>query len=133
VRDIATMLLSDEPAGRVTTRFHLESTIVDIETAFPVSLLVNELITNALKHAFTHRDRGQLEITVHPLGDGRIALGVADDGPGGLTLGSLEANTSLGSTIIRNLVRQLDADIHIGNRGGCRVEVRFPARPGRSA
>lgn len=128
VREIATMLVSGEPAGRVTTRFALHPTIVDIETAFPASLLVNELITNALKHAFAFRDQGRLEIDVRPVSNDRIALIVADDGPGGLTKERLDIATSLGSTIIRNLVRQLDAQIHIDNDGGCAVTVIFPAR-----
>jgi two-component sensor histidine kinase len=128
VREIATMLLGGEPSGRVQVRFSIEPVIVDIETAFPASLLVNELVTNAVKHAFKDRSDGSLDIAVRALAADRGEIVVTDDGPGGLTSESLQSNTSLGSTIIRNLVRQLDAKIRVDPAPGCRIAVSFPLR-----
>lgn len=127
VREISSMLLSDDAVGRIRVAFHIDPVIVDIETAFPASLLVNELITNALKHALKGRPQGSLEIAVHQPRADRAEIVVADDGPGGVTAESLLSSPSLGSTIIRSLARQLDAGIHIATPG-CRITVAFPLR-----
>lgn len=128
VREIATMLLSGERPGRVKVSFSLDTLNVDIETAFPASLMVNELVTNAIKHAYHERTGGTLAIGVHRLTEDRGEIIVADDGPGGVTSESLHSSTSLGSTIICHLVRQLDADLHIAPEPGCRITVSFPLR-----
>lgn len=128
VREIATMLLSGEPPGRVIVSFSLDALNVDIETAFPASLMVNELITNAIKHAYNHRAGGTLAIAVHRLTHERGEITVADDGPGGVTNASLQSSTSLGSTIIRHLVRQLDGELRVESKPGTRITVSFPLR-----
>ena len=53
-----------------------------IEEAIPCGLIVNELVSNALKHAFPGRRGGELAVTCHPEGDDMVLLGVSDNGVG---------------------------------------------------
>lgn len=55
---------------------------LDIDTAVPVGLIINELVSNSLKHAFPDRKPGEVRVTVHPTGEEEIELTVADDGIG---------------------------------------------------
>jgi two-component sensor histidine kinase len=124
VREITSMLTSG--AARVTVRFELESVIADIETAFPLSLIANELITNALRHAFRGRERGALTVSVRRVAGAAALLEIADDGVGGVTSATFERGGTLGSTIVRRLVRQLGGELTIAPGPGAQVVVRFP-------
>lgn len=134
VRDIAGMLVGSQDRAAIEVLFDLEPLVVDIETAFPASLIANELITNCLKHAFVGRDHGIMRIVTRrePHGRGRIV--VSDDGIGGVTSETFTPGGSLGSTIVRALVRQLDGELSVGENasGGSAIAVVFPvsrARP----
>jgi two-component sensor histidine kinase len=100
---------------------------VTIETAFPVSLIVNELITNALKHAFAGRAEGHLRITLRRSAADRIQIAVVDDGPGALTIEMFHNSATLGGTIVRNLVRQLHGELRVTRDGGASIILEFPA------
>jgi PAS domain S-box-containing protein len=83
---------------------------VDVDVAVPSALIVNELVTNAMKHAFIGRPGGgHVGITMKKHG-GRVELVVTDDGVG----------------IVRTLTRQLDGELSIANDHGTRCTVAFP-------
>ena len=69
------------PPG-VRIRRNLQSSTLTVSQATPVALLVNELLTNSLKHAFVDRQGGVVEVTVDVQDDGSIVVEVADDGIG---------------------------------------------------
>ena len=126
MRDIATMLVGNEPGAAVRVSFDIEPVTVDIEAAFPASLIVNELITNAVKHAYVGRDHGSLRVSVRQTSVARIRIEVADDGPGTLTQEAFHKAGSLGSSIVLNLIRQLDGELSMGPGPGTKVAVSFP-------
>lgn len=126
VRDIAAMLLGASPQAVLDAKFEIEPIVVDIETAFPASLVVNELIANSLKHAFVGRARGVVEISVLLESEQRVRISVADDGVGGVTLAMFEGGATLGATIVRSLVRQLDGELTVGPGPGARISFSFP-------
>jgi len=97
---------------------------IGINKAVPCGLLLNELVTNAYKHAFKGRDRGLLRVSLRREGD-ELVLAVADDGPGlppGLDPGS---GDSLGLMLIRELARQLRGSVRWLPGPGAEAEVRF--------
>jgi two-component sensor histidine kinase len=67
-----------------------EATLLDLDQAVPFALVANELVTNALVHAFGPGDRGTVEVGLHRLPTGLVELTVADDGIG-IAPGLLEA------------------------------------------
>jgi two-component sensor histidine kinase len=100
---------------------------LDLQRAVPCGLLVNELITNAIKHAVPDGRSGRVRIELAALNDGRGELVVADDGVG-LPADLEPGNTrSLGFQLIPALVDQVEASLEIDRSAGTRYALRFPA------
>jgi PAS domain S-box-containing protein len=111
--------------GRVVTLdFQLEALTLDLKQAVPCGLVVNELVSNAFKHAFTGRTRGVVSLALNRAGEGLVELTVSDDG-WGLDLSELEETDSLGLRLVRSLIRQIDGELEIAGlpQGGCRAKV----------
>jgi two-component sensor histidine kinase len=97
---------------------------VGIDFGIPLGLLVTELVTNSLKHAFPD-GKGNIEVALDRGHDGSIALVVADDG-----VGAPEPRLDkqgLGTSIIGGLVAQLKAIMTVRIANGTRSEISFPA------
>jgi len=105
----------------------LEAIELDIEKAVPCALILNELVTNALKYAFPGRSVGKIIVRFHALPDGWLELSVEDNGVG-LPLGRLQdpASKSLGLRIVGILTRQLDGVLEQEPCNGTRVVLRLP-------
>lgn len=89
-------------------------------------MLLNELISNACKHAFPAPQTGTITISIQPDGD-QIVLTVADTGQGIPPEFNYQKATSLGLKLVHGLVRQLRGAIAIQGNPGVTVKVRFPA------
>ena len=121
-------------SGRTDVRLHLDLEMVEVpvEKAPPVALMLNELITNALKHAFAGERPGRLTVSVRP-DDSHVSIRIIDDGHG-MPPGPTRSG-SFGKRLIENLARQVQASIawHPANPG-TRVELRLPVTsPGSQA
>jgi PAS domain S-box-containing protein len=101
-------------------RLELDSVNLGVDQAIPCGLLVNELVTNAFKHAFPGDRGGEVRVELHSLGDGqRWRLLVADDGvglPPGFDV--LNMTSSLGVKLIGDLATQLGGTLVINPGGG---------------
>lgn len=97
----------------------------DVEFAGPCGLIVNELATNALKYAFAGRDRGALRISMLQGLNGGIELAVSDDGIG---LPADARKGSLGLSLVRLLVEQLNGTMEMAAGDGTTFLARFPAK-----
>jgi PAS domain S-box-containing protein len=88
-----------------------------------IALMLNELLTNCVKHAFPGRATGRVHIQVGQEGE-QVVLTVQDDGVGG---GRATAPGGLGMSIVQTLVTQsLGGTVGIAGEGGTRVTIRFP-------
>lgn len=83
---------------------------IELTQAVPVALVVNELITNALKHAFTPHQSGIVQVTAARQ-DGEITLTVSDDGRGLPADSPLSHGSSLGFSLVTLLTQQLNASL----------------------
>ncbi len=92
---------------------------LETDDAIPCGLIVNELLSNALKHAFPERRAGRIEIHLVQRDDVRIFLSVRDDGVGLPDGFRIEAAGTLGLQLVQGLVKQLDGtiDVRRGSRG----------------
>ena len=92
----------------------------------PLALIVNEVLTNAIRHGFRDRRRGAIEVTVTLEGD-RARLIIADDGAG-LAADWRERTKSLGLKLVELMARQIGGEVEIAPRaeGGTRVVVSWP-------
>ncbi len=97
------------------------------DQALAVGLLVNELVTNALKHAFNGKPYGTISVTFQVQSDGYRRLSVADNGHG-LPEGFVpEQSAGLGMKLVQGFARSLDGDLVIdSSQSGCRYTVLLP-------
>lgn len=90
---------------KVNISFDIKNIDLDIETAMPYGLILNELVTNAFKYAFKNQKNPQLQITISKQEDEKILLIVKDSGKGLLGDFSRIANETLGLRLINMIVK----------------------------
>lgn len=118
-------LAHGSPGVSLTARFDTKGRKVPIDRAIPFGLLLNELLTNAHRHAFP-QGSGQLRVTLSS-SDDTIELEVADDGVG-FDLTRAERAGSLGLRLVRALTSQLDGKLALEKApSGLTARVRFSA------
>ncbi len=118
--------LSDifDQGNRVKFILKVERLRFDIRHAIPLGLILNEVITNALKYAFEGREQGIVTITLIETATGNCDLLIADDGIGMPSAEKLANHDSLGMSLIRGLSRQLEADLEISSNAGTSFSIR---------
>ena len=106
----------------------VDNVSLDIESAVPCGLIINELISNSLKHAFIGRqDRGTIWVDFARVGC-RYVLRIGDNG-NGLPAGfDVTASSSMGMEIVSILTQQLDGRLHTEAAGGTCFEISFPRK-----
>lgn len=111
---------------RVTCR--APSVSFPADSAVPLGLFVNELVTNAIKYAYPE-GTGEIRVEAVAGNDGAYIISVSDDGvglPDGFD--PAERRKSLGMRVVNNLVRQLDGKLSVVPGQGARFELRMPAK-----
>jgi two-component sensor histidine kinase len=93
-------------------------------TAMPLALILNELLTNAVKHGIADRQRGSILVSLIS-GEDQVDLVVQDDGPGFKCMEIPIGTCGLG--LVTGLARQLGGSLTIEDREGACCTVRFPA------
>ena len=98
---------------------------LNVETATPCGLIVNELILNALEHAFPAHQPGNLFLTLKQTTTGTIMLQIQDDGQGLPADFNFRKTQSLGWQLICLLTEQLEGDIQVNSQNGTQVTLTF--------
>ncbi|MDO8901928.1 MAG: histidine kinase dimerization/phosphoacceptor domain -containing protein [Phenylobacterium sp.] len=128
LRELCDDLIQAAGVGGVTCSVEADDVNLDTTRLVTLSLLVAEVVTNSLKHAFGSRREGQITLHLAPRGDGRAVLTIADDGPGfPATIPDLEGRRSLGFGIMHSLATQLDGQLEFPHGAGAQVRLTFPA------
>ena len=109
------------------TVFQIEPISFDMDSSIACGLILNELVTNALKYAFTDSQKGILTVMLCRVSDVEVELAVCDNGKGLDEAIDLERIPSLGLKIVSMLAQdQLQGNIHIGREEGTSFKIRFP-------
>lgn len=118
-----------ENADQVTIDYLMDEMELDVDTAIPIGLIVNELLTNALKYAFPEKRTGIINISLQRDKNGEFELRVADNGIGVQSDRSAagSGSTNFGSRLVQLLTTQLDGSIRQESREGMVTEIRFKA------
>ena len=95
--------------------------MLDIDTMIPLGLVINELVSNSLKHAFENTENGKIKVTLKEK-DGILNLEVSDNGKGITSLDDLEGN-SFGYELIKAFSNKLKAEIIINNDHGFAINL----------
>ena len=125
--DVATTIFdaAGEAADNVTLAIDAATVWLTVDRAIPCGLIVNELVTNALKHAFPAGRKGQLRIQLRPSDPTMVELVVSDDGIGIPASFDLKTSGSLGMTLVTLLVKQIEGQLEIDSRAGTTFRIRF--------
>jgi PAS domain S-box-containing protein len=139
-RDYAQIPFSDYAKNLSRNVFHagaqpdgvaLELDIADVslavDKAIPCGLILNELISNALKHAFPEGRAGTVRVALWPVEAGRLRLAVRDDGVGIPEELDVLRSGQLGLQLVRTLAGQLDAQLLVQREAGTCFELSFAA------
>jgi len=126
VRDLVTDVVAAYGRQDLRLTFDLQPVDIKAERAAPVALMVNELVTNALKHAY-NGGGGVLRVRVASRGP-LAEIEVSDDGAG---MNGANGDASFGMRLIRSLSRQLEAKVDwVASNPGTRVAITLPIEPG---
>jgi len=110
----------------ISCEIHSNEVFLPVDQAIPCALVVNEILSNAYKHAFKGRKKGTIEIFAVQK-NGKIQLIVRDDGVGMPVNFDISRSNSLGLKLIRTLVQhQLKGSLKINSRQGTEIIVEFP-------
>ncbi|MHC1742548.1 MAG: MASE3 domain-containing protein [Syntrophobacteraceae bacterium] len=131
VEELCTQLLRS--VGSETERIELNRRVAPIrlslEQAVPCGLIINELVSNALKHGFPDGRAGKITVAVQAAGESQIHLSVRDDGVGLPDWLEVANTRTLGLKLVSGLVRQLDGELAFsgGNGHGASFSIVFTA------
>jgi PAS domain S-box-containing protein len=109
---------------RIRLATQVQSVRLDAKRAITLGLILNELLTNALKYAFPSPNSGTINVDLH-CSDGKIVLSVSDDGVGLPTSTLPETATTMGMMLIRLLVQQIEGVLAVGTDKGTSLSVSF--------
>jgi two-component sensor histidine kinase len=116
--------LAEHIASRV--QIEMPSLALDMDTAIPIGLILTELLSNALKHAFPTGKKGEIHVAVHTGIPGMLTLVVRDNGVGLPQDISVEKSQSLGLQLVQLLTQQVKGTIEIKTSKGTTVTITFP-------
>jgi PAS domain S-box-containing protein len=124
--DLASNLLSvyELEEGRVSLELKVQPISMDLKRAVPLGLIVNELISNSLKHAFPGSRKGMIRVELAEE-EGRIRVSVEDDGVGLPPRFDPESSGGLGLEIVKTLAAQLGAESEVDGSRGVRFTISF--------
>lgn len=110
----------------VQTSVQLPQPSLDVDRAIPIGLIVNELVTNAFKHAFTHTTADpHIKVSLEERKEGGMELTIADNGKG-LT-GAADSSRSFGMKLVRTLVEQLNGTLQQKHDNGTVYSIQISA------
>lgn len=131
-RELSTELLAASGRADIRLELDLDPVQVSAEQAAPIALMVNELITNSLKHAFVKQRSGKIAVSLKRQGE-QFCLSISDDGVGmetdvdGIASYRASARPSFGRSLVESLGKQLRATTQwLQGLPGTRVEIRLP-------
>lgn len=110
---------------KVETSVKAENMRFDVDTAIPLGLIINELITNSYKYAFTENKIGKLIISIEQLDVENFKLQLSDNGSGFQNDFNIVNAKSLGLRLVNRLVKQLQGALKLVNDNGAHFEIVF--------
>ena len=109
---------------RIEVEFPMENLELDIDTAVPVGLIVNELITNALKYAFPAGGLGKIKLSLHEIGANMLQLSISDNGVGKI-INALPKGAGFGTQLVNLLTLQLNGKLTQDLENGTMITIQF--------
>jgi two-component sensor histidine kinase len=112
---------------RIRSNVHVADIKLGVDVAIPCGLIVNELISNSLKHAFPNGEEGEINVDLVQYNGDRFNLVVSDNGVGFPKDIDFKKMESLGLRLVNTLVDQLKGTIELENNEGTKFKIEFSA------
>ncbi len=118
------LLLSYRASGLIKIKLEIEEIYLKIDTSIICGLIVNELVSNSIKHAFTKYNNSNIKIIFTTLGDDKYLLKISDNGIG-INRDYLHQERTIGLQLVWNLVEQIEGSITCEVKSGTSFEIIF--------
>ena len=127
IESLADNLLSvyAEIKRELLINYSLDNLLVNFDIAIPIGLIVNEVVTNSIKHAFLDKEFGKIDIILKKKAH-TINLIIKDDGIGIPINFDIENNKTLGLHLVKLLVNQLNGKFKVYREEGTTVQIEIP-------
>jgi two-component sensor histidine kinase len=110
----------------INLRIEAADIYLSVTQAIPCGLAVNEIISNAYKHAFDGKEDGEIAIFFQKKQDQKLHLNIKDNGIGIPDHVNIDNTETLGIKLVRNLVLlQLKGDLQVNSSGGTEIDIEF--------
>lgn len=109
----------------IKSNIDIDDINLDINIAIPLGLIVNELISNIYKYAFTYHKKGEIVVTLNRIDTERILLRIRDNGIGFSKDIDLNNIKTLGLRLVKRLIYQIDAEFTISTKKGTTCNIIF--------
>lgn len=128
IRTLLSNLFSSYGVSSIAIKLNLEidKIFLDVDTAIPCGLIINELVSNSLKYAFPHATSGEITISFKSVNNTHFALNVSDNGIGISSDIDIEELESLGLQLVLNLIEQLSGCFDLDVTNGTSFKIQFP-------
>lgn len=124
ISNITTNLIYSYTQKEIELKLDVGAVFLDLDRAIPCGLIINELVTNALKYAFNEQEEGEISISLKQTNDS-ILLIIADNGKGFPSTVDYKNTESLGMQLVITLVQQLRGEISLDNSEGAKYTIVF--------
>jgi two-component sensor histidine kinase len=118
------VLDSYNESERIKVTIDMEALELDVDTALPLGLIVNELLTNSLKYAFPTGEKGKVELSLKNLFEDTFQLRISDNGVG-KSLDTKAKGTGFGTQLVDLLTRQIDGEMIQEVSNGTMIIINF--------
>ena len=127
IRGLTTHLMSmyRDRVGVINFKVDVKDVYLDLKRAVPCGLIITELVSNTLKHAFSKAERGEITVEMHPDKGEKYTLVIRDSGKGFPEELDFRETESLGMKLVVDLVKQLKGTIELDRTKGTIFSIRF--------
>ena len=122
VKELSSLYKSD---NKIEIRIASKNMEFDVDTAVPLGLIINELITNSFKYAFSSNKKNSLTICINKEDKDNFKLIIEDNGPGLSNYFDAKKTKNLGLLLVSRLVKQLNGTLKLSSEKGARFEIIF--------
>ncbi len=117
-------------SGGITFKVDIADVSLSMDTAVPCGLIINELVSNSLKHAF-NTGKGRLWVKLHRVDDNQFEIVVKDDGIGLPSELDIDTSPTLGLRLVKTLVKQIDGRLEATSCCGTEFRILFSDKAAR--
>ena len=115
----------DVKSEKVSLRMNVENVFLPMDTAIPCGLIINELVTNSLKHAFSGDKHGHISIQAVYHSNNKFTLTIKDNGSGIPEEVDFYKSRTVGYNLVNSLIRQLGGILEINREKGTEFKITF--------